>query len=79
MIVKLQPKERVAVAFDVETMDAAMRIREKLGDSLGLAKVGSALFVREGMPLVRALQKSGISSQGNAYVTARSPGRRLRR
>ncbi len=57
---RLQPKERVAVAFDVETMDAAMRLRERLGDSLGLAKVGSALYVREGMSLVRALKKSGV-------------------
>ncbi len=58
---RLQPRERVAVAFDVETRDAAMRLREKLGDALGLAKVGSALFVREGMPLVAALQSSGVS------------------
>jgi orotidine-5'-phosphate decarboxylase len=57
---RLQPKERVAVAFDVDTMDAAMRLRERLGDTLGLAKVGSALYVREGMALVRALKKSGV-------------------
>jgi orotidine-5'-phosphate decarboxylase len=57
---RLQPKERVAIAFDVETFDAAMRLRESLGDSIGLAKVGSALFVREGMRLVKALQQSGV-------------------
>jgi orotidine-5'-phosphate decarboxylase len=57
---RLSPKQRVAVAFDVETFDAAMRLRESLGDSLGLAKVGSALFVREGMNLVNALQESGV-------------------
>jgi orotidine-5'-phosphate decarboxylase len=57
---RLRPNERVAVAFDVESMDAAMRLRERLGDSLGLAKVGSALYVREGMALVRALKKSGV-------------------
>lgn len=57
---RLQPRERVAVAFDVESMDAAMRLRDRLGNSLGLAKVGSALYVREGMALVRALQKSGV-------------------
>jgi orotidine-5'-phosphate decarboxylase len=58
---RLSPKQRVAVAFDVETFDAAMRLRERLGDSLGLAKVGSALFVREGMALIHALQESQVS------------------
>lgn len=57
---RLSPSQRVAVAFDVETFDAAMRLREKLDESLGLAKVGSALFVREGMRLVNALQQSGV-------------------
>lgn len=57
---RLAPRERVAVAFDVDTAEAAMSLRERLGGVLGLAKVGSALFVREGMPLVRALRESGV-------------------
>jgi orotidine-5'-phosphate decarboxylase len=57
---KLTPKERVAVAFDVETRDEAWRLREQLGTALGLAKLGSALFVREGLPLVRELKDDGV-------------------
>ena len=56
---KLAAKDRVAVAFDVETMDAALEMRDRLGGALGLAKIGSALFVKEGMPLVRAFRDSG--------------------
>ncbi len=55
----LSPDERVAVAFDVPTGDDAMKLRERLGDALGLAKLGSALFVREGMELVEDLKDSG--------------------
>jgi orotidine-5'-phosphate decarboxylase len=55
----LTPKERVAVAFDVETREDAIALRERLGDALGLAKLGSALFVREGLPLVRELKEEG--------------------
>jgi orotidine-5'-phosphate decarboxylase len=57
---ELSPQERVAVAFDVPTGDEAMRLRERLGDDLGLAKLGSALFVREGMELVEDLKDSGV-------------------
>ncbi|MDP6461586.1 MAG: orotidine-5'-phosphate decarboxylase, partial [Gemmatimonadota bacterium] len=35
-------------------------MRDALGDDAGLVKLGPALFVREGMPLVRALQDSGV-------------------
>ena len=56
---ELAPKQRVAVAFDVETREDALALRDRLGDALGLAKVGSALFVREGMPLVRELKEEG--------------------
>lgn len=56
---RLSPRERVAVAFDVETAEAAASLRGALGDALGLAKLGSALFVREGMPLVRELKRDG--------------------
>jgi orotidine-5'-phosphate decarboxylase len=47
------------VAFDVETVAEALRLRDALGSSLGLAKLGSALFVREGMPLVEQLRQGG--------------------
>ncbi len=54
----LTARERVAVALDVETAADALTARDRLGDALGLAKLGPALFVREGMALVREL-KSG--------------------
>ena len=57
---RLTARERVAVAFDVPTGDEAMRLRERLGDGLALAKLGSALFVREGMELVEDLKDSGV-------------------
>jgi orotidine-5'-phosphate decarboxylase len=56
---RLAPRDRVAVAFDVETAEEALAARDLLGDALGLAKLGSALFVREGMPLVRAFHEGG--------------------
>jgi len=52
-------RERVAVALDVETAWAALAARDALGADAGLWKLGSALFVREGMPLVAALREGG--------------------
>jgi orotidine-5'-phosphate decarboxylase len=54
------PKERVAVAFDVESRAEALALRKRLGSALGLAKIGSALFVREGAPLVRDFRKERV-------------------
>ena len=56
----LSPKNRVAVAFDLETAADALRLRDRLGSDLGLAKIGSALFVREGMSLVHEFRESGV-------------------
>ena len=56
----IMPRDRVAVAFDVETREAALDLREGLADALGLAKLGSALFVREGIGLVEELRESGV-------------------
>ncbi len=56
---RLAARERVAVALDVETAADALAARDAMGDALGLAKLGSALFVREGMPLVRELKNGG--------------------
>jgi orotidine-5'-phosphate decarboxylase len=47
------------VAFDLDTAAEALRLRDALGDALGLAKLGSALFVREGLPLVERLREGG--------------------
>jgi orotidine-5'-phosphate decarboxylase len=56
---RLAPEERVAVAFDVPTGQQALAARDRLGGALKLAKLGSALFVREGMPLVNAFRNGG--------------------
>jgi orotidine-5'-phosphate decarboxylase len=55
----LPVRERVAVALDVETSREALAARDALGEDAGLLKLGSALFVREGMPLVARLAASG--------------------
>jgi orotidine-5'-phosphate decarboxylase len=55
----LSVRERVAVALDVETGRDALAVRDLLGADAGLWKLGSALFVREGMPLVNELAASG--------------------
>ena len=55
----LPVRARVAVALDVETGREALAVRDALGEEAGLLKLGSALFVREGMPLVTQLGASG--------------------
>ncbi|GJM45065.1 MAG: orotidine 5'-phosphate decarboxylase [Gemmatimonadota bacterium] len=55
----LTARERVAVALDVPTAEDALRARDSFGDALGLAKVGSALFVRAGLPLIAELKDGG--------------------
>jgi orotidine-5'-phosphate decarboxylase len=60
-VTELLARDRVAVAFDVATRKEALELREQLGASLGIAKLGSALFVREGMALVDALKRSGVA------------------
>jgi orotidine-5'-phosphate decarboxylase len=59
-MIERTPKERVAVAFDVETREQALALRKRLGSALGLAKIGSALFVREGAALVRDFRKERV-------------------
>ncbi len=49
---------RLMVALDVNRSDAALAMRDRLGDSVGWLKVGLRLFVAEGPALVRALKRS---------------------
>ncbi len=51
-------KDRLMVALDVNSSDAALAMRDRLGDSVGWLKVGLRLFVAEGPPLVRDLNQS---------------------
>jgi orotidine-5'-phosphate decarboxylase len=57
---ELAARERVAVAFDVESAASARKLQDALGDALGLAKIGPALFTREGMPLVDDFVAAGV-------------------
>ncbi|MDQ6998498.1 MAG: orotidine-5'-phosphate decarboxylase [Mariprofundus sp.] len=49
---------RLMVALDVNSSDAALQMRDRLGDSVGWLKVGLRLFVAEGPALVRDLNQS---------------------
>ncbi len=49
---------RLMVALDVDNRDAALVMRDRLGDSVGWLKVGLRLFVAEGPALLRELNQS---------------------
>jgi len=51
-------RDRLMVALDVDGADAALSMRDTLGDSVGWLKVGLRLFVAEGPQLVRELNRS---------------------
>jgi len=51
-------KNRLMVALDVDHRDAALAMRDQLGDAVGWLKVGLRLFVAEGPDLVRNLNRS---------------------
>ncbi len=51
-------RNRLMVALDVNNRDAALRMRDQLGDSVGWLKVGLRLFVAEGSALVRDLNQA---------------------
>jgi len=51
-------QQRLMVALDVNSREAALAMRDKLGDSVGWLKVGLRLFVAEGPALVRDLNQS---------------------
>jgi orotidine-5'-phosphate decarboxylase len=53
------PKDRLIVALDVPVFDEARDIVEKLGDAVGIYKVGYQLFVAYGPFVVRFLEAQG--------------------
>jgi len=55
----LQPKDRILVALDVPTSDAALQIVSELGDSVGGYKIGLQLFAAAGPAFVKELVASG--------------------
>jgi orotidine-5'-phosphate decarboxylase len=55
----IPPRDRLIVALDVPTAEAAGNIVRELGDSVGFYKVGLQLFAAEGPAIVRELTSSG--------------------
>jgi len=49
---------RLMVALDIADTQAALAMRDQLGDSVGWFKIGLRLFVSEGPALVREIKKS---------------------
>ena len=52
-------KDKILVALDVETRDAALALADTLRGSVGGFKIGSRLFTAEGPSMVRALTERG--------------------
>src|SRR5262245_49437939 len=52
-------QERLIVALDVSTAQAARELVRRIGDAAGVYKVGLQLFTAEGPDLVRELVASG--------------------
>lgn len=53
------PRERLAYALDVPTLEEARRQLELLAPVLGVFKVGLELFLREGPAVLRAVRETG--------------------
>jgi orotidine-5'-phosphate decarboxylase len=53
------PKDRILVALDVETREAALGLADALRGAVGGFKIGSRLFTSEGPSMVRALTERG--------------------
>lgn len=52
-------KDKILVALDVESRDAALALADRLRGMVGGFKIGSRLFTAEGPPIVRALAERG--------------------
>jgi orotidine-5'-phosphate decarboxylase len=55
----LNPKDRIIVALDVPDLDEARDLIAKLGDSVGVYKIGLELIFAGGLTLARALVDDG--------------------
>lgn len=55
----MHPKDRIIVALDVPSADAALRLAQQLHGHVGTFKVGSEVFTAEGPNIVRTLIASG--------------------
>jgi orotidine-5'-phosphate decarboxylase len=59
--VPLDARERLIVALDVETLDAANALAEKLGNAVRRLKVGLELYTACGPEAVRAVRGHGVN------------------
>jgi len=57
--VRLEPRDRLILALDVATVDAAQAMVERLGDSVGIYKIGYQLAFAGGLPFAEALTRAG--------------------
>jgi orotidine-5'-phosphate decarboxylase len=55
----MTPKDRIIVALDVPDLDEARALIDKLGDSVGIYKIGLELIYAGGLALAEALVKDG--------------------
>jgi orotidine-5'-phosphate decarboxylase len=55
----MSPKDRIIVALDVSHVDEARALIDKLGDSVGVYKIGLELIYAGGLALAEALVKDG--------------------
>lgn len=53
------PSGKIIVALDVPTDDAAFKLIDTLGDTVGFYKVGLQLFTKYGIPLVQRVKSTG--------------------
>jgi orotidine-5'-phosphate decarboxylase len=59
----LQPKDRIILALDVDTLDEALALIDKLGDSVGLYKVGLQMLTKTGPSIFREIRRRFPDSQ----------------
>jgi orotidine-5'-phosphate decarboxylase len=55
----LSPRERLIVALDLPSVEAAEKVVERLGDTVAFYKIGYQLGFAGGLPLARALVQAG--------------------
>ena len=56
---KLSAREKLVLALDVDNLESATKLVEKLKDHVGIFKVGSQLFTAEGPKIIEMINASG--------------------
>jgi orotidine-5'-phosphate decarboxylase len=57
----MQPRDRLIVALDVPSVEEAKALVGKLGDSVGIYKIGLELIYAGGVAFAEALSREGRS------------------